>query len=134
MDPDRLAELHRQRAIVRDHLAWLENEIAAAGGAPRDVHALGAAPSGPPKPPEPRGSADVADRPAVSAALPLEIAVGSHPSNPAAAADSARRGCLFAAFVLILVGAIALTAIYFVRYRDHPLIFMHRDAAPASRK
>ena len=27
--PDRLAELRRQRALVQEHLAWLEREIAA---------------------------------------------------------------------------------------------------------
>lgn len=30
--PDRLAELRRQRALVQQHLAWLDAEIAAAEG------------------------------------------------------------------------------------------------------
>jgi hypothetical protein len=29
---DRLPELRRQRALVAEHLAWLDREIAAAGG------------------------------------------------------------------------------------------------------
>ncbi|HVU24406.1 MAG TPA: hypothetical protein VHE13_09805 [Opitutus sp.] len=112
MDPDRLAELHRQRAIVRDHLAWLENEIAASTGQP---------PPGRPAPP-----------PAPAPVPPGEF--HDPAPNAAGTADSARRGCLFATFVLLLVGAIALTAIYFVRYRDRPVIFMSHDQPPPSRK
>ncbi|HWA87540.1 MAG TPA: hypothetical protein VG710_15025 [Opitutus sp.] len=133
MDPDRLAELQRQRAIVRDHLAWLENEIAAATGVgappPRDHQGGGGAPS----PRERTPFLPAAGSPSESS-LSLETTVGLPPSSPTVAADSARRGCIFAAIVLFLVGAIALTAIYFVRYRDHPVIFMHREAPPASRK
>src|SRR3954470_22363220 len=30
--PDRLAELRRQRALIAEHLAWLDRQIAEAGG------------------------------------------------------------------------------------------------------
>jgi hypothetical protein len=32
--PDRLQELLQQRALIKEHLAWLESEIAAASGNP----------------------------------------------------------------------------------------------------
>lgn len=32
--PDRLQELLQQRALIKEHLAWLESEIAAASGKP----------------------------------------------------------------------------------------------------
>lgn len=34
MIDERFDELHRQRALVQEHLAWLDREIAAASGAP----------------------------------------------------------------------------------------------------
>ena len=115
MNPDRLAELQRQRAIVRDHLAWLENEIAAATGAP----AL------PARSPAPRGQVTPASS---------EVPRADITADPVLAATSARRGCLLYAAALLLAGLVALTIIYFIRYRDRPLVFMSRDQPTESRK
>ncbi len=107
MNPQRLAELQRQRDLVREHLAWLDREIA------REHN------------PTPQAAA-----PAV-AVVTVQPAPASSPPppdslpepDPVASAAAARRGCL-----LLFVGALALlalglTAIYFLRYRDRPLFF-----------
>jgi hypothetical protein len=125
MNPDRLAELERQRAIVRDHLAWLENEIAVATGSPP--------PSAPPAP-SPTPSASSSAPPAVPDPIAPEISRADHSADPALAAASARRGCLLSAAALLLAGFVLLAIIYFVHYRDHPLIFMPRDQPAESRK
>jgi len=114
--PERLAELQRQRSLVKEHLAWLEREIATAAG-------------------EPARSVE----PAV-ASLPLTTptsSLDSYQPDPVAAATQARRGCLAYAALVLFLSALGLTAIYFFRYRDHPLLFAgpHENTAaptPAS--
>lgn len=61
MTDDRLAELLRQRALVREHLAWLDREIATASGSPDRPDA----PVTPPAPQTPPASFSIpASRPA----------------------------------------------------------------------
>ena len=104
MNPERLAELQRQRALVRDQLAWLDREIAAASADPAPA-ALPAAPESP--------AAIVGATPALD-----EI----YQPDPVSTAARTRRGCLLLAFAVFLLGALSLTGIYFLRYRDRPLL------------
>lgn len=101
MPPDRLAELQRQRELVRAHLAWLDQEIAAAIG---------------------RSNAST---PRPSPAAPLVEAVHiseTPPPDPAVAANQARRGCLIAGILVFVLGTLILIAIYYFGYRDRPLV------------
>jgi hypothetical protein len=59
---DRLQELLQQRALIKEHLAWLEGEIAAASGRPLE-----------------------ATRPASPAASPAQPAPSPSPSTPVTA-------------------------------------------------
>lgn len=114
MNPKRLAELQQQRELVRQHLAWLEREIA-------KEHSV-APPATPP------AVVSVAVRPS-----PLDTAPQPDPS---AAAANARRGCLVLFFAVIALMALGLAAVYFLRYRDRPLLFIPKDpvTAPAPTK
>ncbi len=105
MKPLRLAELQRQRDLVREHLAWLDREIAAA----RDP-ASGEIPSSPPAP------GHLSESPASPGPV-------STPPDPASAAAAARRGCFIFALVAALLLTSALTAVYLLKYRDRPLLF-----------
>lgn len=100
MSPDRLSELRRQRALVSQHLEWLDREIAAAEPL---------APSPAPAPPE-------------SDPRPMVI-MPEYAPDPEGAQRATKRGCLlYAALALVLFFAV-LAAIYFWRYRDRPLLF-----------
>lgn len=111
--PDRLAELVRQRALVQEHLAWLDREIAQATPAP-----VAPAPAAPPVPvplPAPAvseaGPAHVAEsRPAMAEAAADEIIERYRPS-PGSVRTEVRKGCLLyfvAAFVLLGLGTALL--------------------------
>lgn len=118
MTPESLQELRRQRAAVQQHLDWLDAQIRAADGATPAAHpAAGPAPVVP-----------------ASESLPPDMPV--YEPDPVGAGLEARRGCfLYAAVILALLGA-ALAAIYYWRYRDHPLFLAPRPAAqvaPAGR-
>jgi len=111
--PDRLTELRRQRALVRDHLDWLDQEIAAA----ETTAVQGIAPAAAPPPP----------RPALVAQDPVAApATDAYSPDPAATQQEVKRGCLLwliAGFVLL---AAILAAIYFFAYGDRPLLFMEQ--------
>lgn len=106
MNPQRLAELQRQRDLVREHLNWLDKEIAAELG-PASLPALTVIPAL-----------------EAAASLPVPDAVG--------AATSARRGCFLVFATAMVLIVIALVAVYFLRYRDRPIIFMSDPVPRAS--
>jgi hypothetical protein len=108
VNPNRLAELQRQRDLVRDHLNWLDKEIASELG-PASLPALTVIPA-------------------------IEASVTPQP-DPIGAATSARRGCFLFFSIGIALFMLALVAIYFLKYRDRPLIFVEdpaQRAAPAT--
>lgn len=113
MKPPRLAELQRQRELVREHLAWLDREIAAASGN---------SPAEPASSTPARGGSDIS--------FPTPQAALSAPPDPVRAAASARRGCFVFAALAALLFAGVLAGIYFAKYRDRPLLFAEegRDA------
>lgn len=103
---DRLSELQRQRALLQEHLAWLEGEIAQASPA------QAATPVSP-------------DRAILPASAPGPT--GLQPSSPVTAADhpqetagamaaDAKRGCMIAfAIGMVLFFALVLGAYYLTR-------------------
>lgn len=125
---DRLNELQHQRALLQEHLAWLEREIAATRGGG------GAAPSTPPG----EMSAGQPQSPApLQWQAPGRVAPASLPAPTSATRDAAgiieryrdesksvkqdvRKGCfLYFALAFVLLGA-ALVALYFYTASHHP--------------
>jgi hypothetical protein len=122
---DRLNELLRQRALLQQHVAWLDAEIAAAadpsGAAPAATPVT--APSTPPSPPAnaPLAGPDPAHRPsappppaapAIGAVSPDAI-LEEYRSAPGTLQQDVRKGCfLYFAAALALLG-LGVTVLYF---------------------
>ncbi len=123
--PDRLDALRHQRALVAEQLAWIDQEIAVLS----------------PRAPVPRPGVVA---PLVSAAAPQSPAAGlgasaatlpdfpDYQADPARLQSSTRRGCLLYTALGLLLLLVAALAIYFLAYRDHPLLFIGDSGAPAA--
>jgi len=105
MTPDQLSELGRQRELVRQHLAWLDQQILAAQGS---------APTPPPAAEtEPWPALALPPRLHVTVAAPAEAeAILEQYRSPEKSIKSdVRKGCLLyaaAAFLLLILGVFAL--------------------------
>ena len=113
MNPARLAELHHQRALVREQLVWLDREIA------RETTGI-------------ELDAGAAVAPVVSlvpAPVVLAGELDTYSPDPISAARDTRRGCLIAVGVIVILIVAAFTALYFWRYSDRPLIFPSAESA-----
>lgn len=126
MNPSRLAELERQRALVREQLAWLEREIARESSTtPPTTGAVALI-----RPPSNENASRLAPYergPALASETPATAHTDAYEPDPKNAAQSARRGCLFAAgavFVLLIAGFLT---VYFVRYSDRPMLLPSRS-------
>jgi len=122
--PDRLEELQHQRALIQEHLTWLEHEIAAL-----TVTRLTRSPFSPRDP--------VASLPPTSVSRAPQAPVAGLPADlPDFQVDSlnvqgdTRRGCLIYVALAIVVIGLGLTAIYFLAYRDHPVLFVPDKSEP----
>lgn len=104
MNPERLQELLRQRALVQQQLEWLDREIAATG----DAY--------PPSSPAPAATASRA-----VSSTPPEVSFPEYQPDPEGARQAARRGCFIMAAIILALLAASLVAIYYWRYRDRPL-------------
>ena len=104
---DRLPELRRQRALVAEHLAWLDREISAAGS---EAPATPASPPPVTLPPstQPDG---VADGPVA------EKILAEFRSEAERAPADMRRGCLWSFVAGMLLLILGVAAIYWLRYR-----------------
>ena len=100
---DRLPELRRQRALVAEHLAWLDREIAAAGG---ETLATPAAPLPPPTQPGDAAGLPVAEKILEEFRREAELS----PTNM-------RQGCIWSFVAAIALLILGVTAIYWFRYR-----------------
>ena len=105
--PDRLDDLHRQRALVQEHLAWLDREIAADKAARRPAPWPPSPPHASAAPASPSPIAAHADETAlVAEAIAKDYLVPS-----AAVKTDVKKGCFlyFAlAFVLLAAGVAGL--------------------------
>jgi hypothetical protein len=137
MPDERLAELLRQRALLSQHVAWLDAEIARASGA---IGSVGV--QSPPTKPLPPPAQPIAP------AAPAEIAIAAADKVPAAEPapepvseavvlankradeiiaqyaatdrfnpESTRRSCLLLAIAAFLIGTATLIGIYLFNYR-----------------
>lgn len=107
---DRLAELRRQRALIADHLAWLDRELATTiaqtgDGAPPTLEAT--VPQAVAK-----GAPDQSEKSAATVASAAEAQLPE--SDTGEIKDDVRRGCLLyftvASLLVILVGALLIWA------------------------
>lgn len=134
MNPDRLAELQRQRELVRQHLEWLDRQIATVASTPPSLTGETARVL-----PPTTGAATTSPLSGLPAAPNFAASLsGDTPGvifqpDPRSAAMEARRGC----FVMVGVAALLLVAmcafVYFAWYRDRPLLFSIQDRAPAEK-
>ncbi len=97
----RLDELKRQRALLAQHLDWLDREIASESGPPLPVQSLVDA-----EVTESRRD----DQPALE--IPDHLLSESNERIV-----NARRGCIVAFSSLLLAFALAVAALYFLKYR-----------------
>jgi len=121
--PDRLEELQHQRALIQEHLTWLEHEIAAL-----TVTRLTRSPF------PPRDAATSSAPAAANPGLPVAgvpvIDLPDFQVDAGSVRGDTRRGCLlYVAFAIILFG-LGLIAIYYLGYRDHPVLFVPDKSEP----
>ena len=102
---DRLTELQRQRALIQEHLAWLDHEIAAAQGKPLPPPIAA-------RPPTPANGAQSTVKLPATSGPDVEKIISQYQKDPNALTTDTKRGCLLA-FGLAM-GVIALAA--FVAY------------------
>jgi hypothetical protein len=110
MSQEKLAQLRRQRALVQQHLDWLDAEIT--------DHSDGQ--------PAPYGR-DTPIAPALDQVDP-EITAPVFKPDPLSAGTEAKRGCLILFFVILGLLVATLVGIYFWKYRDRPLLFPEKAA------
>ncbi|MDA7916658.1 hypothetical protein N9Z12_02300 [Opitutaceae bacterium] len=133
-DQDRLQQLRKQRANIVEQLAWLDEEIANAGGEPESAQQ----PVGEPEPAEqPVGKSEPAEQPAgeklkLRPTTPVPAPVQLESDNPAPAVTAnpeavleewmesdgaksqpvSKKGCWLVFFALAAVGILAATFVF----------------------
>ena len=100
---ERLSDLRRQRALIAEHLSWLDREIAAAGGEALPSPAVPL-----PPPPEPISGTDL---------LAADRILSEFRDEAERSPARVRLGCIgiFAAGMALLILGVA--TIYWLRYR-----------------
>lgn len=135
MSPDRLEALRRQRALVAQHLAWLDSEIAAAAPTAPFVTNLVTNPSPPapgpvPAPASPSPSSPPAPAIALSTDPTREPApealaaanaradeiIAQHAATDRFDPQSTRRGCILLASAVFLLGLAGAMFAYLLYY------------------
>lgn len=113
----RLPELQRQRALLLEHLAWLDREIATeqASTPQRGATAGTAAPVLPAAPaPSPHPAAGAAPAPAPE----IEQIFAAHEQAPGTLQHDARRGC-WKAFWILMLGTLVIVGAAYALYARH---------------
>jgi hypothetical protein len=116
--PDRLDELRKQRALVQQHLTWLDHEIAAV-----TVNRLTLPPfairqgTRGPIPVPPGGTVPIPE-------------LSDFQVDPADVQVDTRKGCILYAALAFLVLVLIMVAIYFLGYRDNPVLFAPTKSGP----
>ncbi len=116
MSPDRLAELRRQRALVAQHLAWIDSELfEAEAGQPSAPSAPVAIPAPAVTRPPLLPAAEGNNNPAVTLAhKKAEEIIAQYRATEALDPASTKRGCLLLiGAVFALCGAVLLAIYYF---------------------
>ena len=116
---DRLAELRRQRALILEHLAWLDREIEAASAEKSPALSSPAAPDSTPEVAtalvaaalKAKTSAPAEEPPAVTAAA--ESILEEYRVPPTALQTDIRKGCFLYFAAALLAVALIVTILYF---------------------
>jgi hypothetical protein len=114
--PDRLSELRRQRALVQQHLEWLDAEIAAAATKTRTITPTAAVSNGPSTTRSPIESIALHETPS---SAELEALLAAQRSAPAASAANVKRGCFTAFALLFVVLGLAVYGFYLYSRSQH---------------
>ena len=124
---DRLEELRKQRALVQQHLTWLDHEIAA-----MTVTRLTLPPfamrSGTRPPVAPTATTPAVPM-APGAGVPIPE-LSDFQVDPDNVHGDTRRGCILYAAIALIVMALICGVIYFVGYRDRPVLFVPDKSGP----
>lgn len=118
--PDRLEELRHQRALVQEHLTWLEHEIA---------HVTVTRLTLPP-------FAMRSDRPGTTSRPPTPMPAAAIPElsqfqvDPDNVQGDTRRGCFLYTGIALIALVLLCVVIYFVGYRDRPVLFVPDKGTP----
>jgi len=120
--PDRLEELRHQRALVQEHLNWLEHEIAQVTVTRLTLPPFAMRPDRPgsvSRPPTPV--------PVPATAIPE---LSQFQVDPDDVHVDTRRGCFLYTGIALIIFVLVLAVIYFVGYRDRPVLFVPEKAGP----
>ncbi len=117
---ERLAELQRQRALLQEHLAWLDRELAAEAGR------VGSGRQAAPPPASLPENAFSAALPPASAfptpppaATDPDAILAQYSAEPEALKADVRKGCfIYLAFAFVVLG-LGVTALYFYTRGRH---------------
>lgn len=122
--PDRLASLLRQRALISQHLAWLDTEIAAHSATPADFPspAIPSAPTPAALTPPAQPSSSLAIEPAVldpvaQANARADEIINRYRDTEALNPADTRRSCLLLLAAALLLSTALVIGIYWLRYR-----------------
>jgi hypothetical protein len=102
---DRSDELRRQRELLREHLAWIDREIAAAEGLPPQIART-------PEPPV-RIVAPIYTAPDPVDPRDAEAILAQFRQDTSSIASSTKRGCMLYAVAALGVLALIVTLVYF---------------------
>ena len=119
---DRLKELQRQRALLQEHLAWLDHEIAGESGRADETKPVAAGPAGvtfsAPKP-QPAVPAFPSPESASAATAAAEAIIEKYQRTTPSVQSEVKRGCFLYFFLaLALVGA-GVLALYLYTAHKH---------------
>ena len=125
MSPDRLAELRRQRALVAQHLAWIDAELTAAGAnvppqatpPPASSPTAASATALPNTPAEALPAEPVNQDPSIVLAnARADEIIEKYRATEALDPQSTKRGCLVLFGAIFVLGGALLLAIYYFGY------------------
>jgi hypothetical protein len=117
-DSPRLAELRRQRALVQEHLAWLDREIAAAGGTGASTTAQPAADNRPPVAPSTTGLTGAAPAAVAAVDTAADAILEDYRTPASKLQQDVRLGCfMYFAAALVAVGAGVVVLYFLLRHR-----------------
>lgn len=105
---ERLRHLQRQRALLSEHLAWIDSEIASETTATSNAA---------PRAPAPAESIASPLSPAAIVPLEADALIEKYAAHERQNPDDLRRGCLYVFASAVLLFAAGVTAVWLLFYR-----------------
>ncbi|HET7535858.1 MAG TPA: hypothetical protein VFJ90_05345, partial [Candidatus Didemnitutus sp.] len=121
---DRLNELQRQRALIQEHLAWLDRQIAAEAGRQPTAPSISSSPTVPVAPAAsaaPSGDTLVGTISRLSASpfTEAEKIMAQYRAEPNSTKNDVRKGCIIYFALASLVVILTVVAVYFWSKSKH---------------